>query len=362
MGLSANAFLSTLLDKYSQYEDYVSLLSTQEIENNNAILQNETKSSNLQREINRENDVLEQYQQELFDILNNENPLNQIYCGIKEFVIDNSGMCGMGMGMGHMEVNSNIKLTGKELLAMSSVLNGNADGQYSPCELVEQLKSMGIDNAKLSDDGGSIVLTRSDGSCVKFCDANGDGMLNGCDYDFSDALAKFNDDMNEFNAKVDEMNSKIDAQETKIAGLEDDKSAVDDTIANLVRTGEEIADEIENTNNEMAKLQGQINDVQAQIEAEDAEAQEPDEAETPNATVPSGDEPVAENPVPDDSAGVLPDTTPGSEASAVIPESMAAQSINLTVKMDLNGDGVINELDQRIADAAAAEEDGLLLE
>ena len=61
-------------------------------------------------------------------------------------------MCGMGMGMGSLELNSDLKLSGKELIAMSSVLNNNAEGELDATGLVNELKQMGIDNTEAKND------------------------------------------------------------------------------------------------------------------------------------------------------------------------------------------------------------------
>ncbi len=334
MGLSANAFLNVLLSAYGQLENDKSVLNNENLSNAQEVSGQESDLRGVKSQLTTETNTLKGYQQELLKILDTENPLNKIYCGIKEFVIENSGMCGMGMGMGHMENNCSIKLTGKELLAMNSVLNGNSDGRYSPEDLVEQLKSMGIENSQVSEDGKSIELTRSDGSKVKFCDANGDGMLNGCDYDFTDALAKFNQDMDAFNAKVDEMKAKIEEQETKVDELDGQKDGIENTLRQLGKEGEKIQKEIEQNDKDIKEIESEIaqtkdemeENLKAEKEKQDAEKAAEVESSTAEETKASTD---------DD-----------------------ADDENLTVKEDLNGDGKIDKDDQKIFDERQEPQNG----
>ena len=220
MGLPANSFLKDMLTKYQNYKGS---LSSEKASNKTQTDIKQKQLARTEASIDNENTVIDQYN-DLLAVLEENTPLNRMYSGIKEFVVDNSGMCGMGMGMGHMEVNSSLVLTGKELIAMSSVLVGNSGGIYSPQTLVDQLHNMGIGNAQLSEDGQSIELVRIDENgnktTVKFCDANGDGMLNDSDYDFSDALAKLDADLGEWFKQKEEIEAKIEAEELKLENLE----------------------------------------------------------------------------------------------------------------------------------------------
>lgn len=258
MGLPANSFLKDMLTKYQNYKG---TLSSEKSSNET---QTDIKQNQLARtdsEIDIHNAAIDQYN-ELLGVLEENTPLNRMYCGIKEFVVDNSGMCGMGMGMGHMEVNSSLKLTGKELIAMSSVLVGNSAGQYSPQTLVDQLHSMGIGNAQLSADGQSIELVRIDANgnktTVKFCDANGDGMLNNSDYDFSDALAKLDADLKEWNEQKDEIKAKIEAEELKIKELEEQREDTRQDIKTLKAEAKGINIELDATQQNIDKTEDKI--------------------------------------------------------------------------------------------------------
>ena len=174
-------------------------------------------------ELNQENSTIQQYKNLLEMTKANENPLNKMYGGIKQFQIQ--GMCGMDMGMGEM-VESSMTLTGQELLDISQLLTGNADGKYKPSDLAAQLKEKGY-NAEGNDgalgagnDSSALTITRKDGSKVEFKDCNGDGQLNGCDYDFSAALAQLDADMDAYQAKLDEIQNNIDKHQAVANGLQ----------------------------------------------------------------------------------------------------------------------------------------------
>jgi chromosome segregation ATPase len=173
-----------------------------------------------------------------------EDPRDKMYCGIGEFV-DESNMCMMGMGMGQIGYDNDIKLTGRELAALHDLLHNK--GKSYPvdqlCQLVEDLKSYGIDNAKVEN--GSLVLTRPDGTQQKIVDANGDGTISGCDYDFSAALEKFSADLADFEKKVKDIEDKIKVGEENLEDLEQKEEDTKDEIKYM---------EVERNNYEEAKM------------------------------------------------------------------------------------------------------------
>ena len=228
----------------------------------------EAKMLKLQNRI--ETDRLNEYHELLKETIENEDPMKQMYCGIKEFVVEEAGMCGMGMGMGSLQLNSNLQLTGAELLAMNEVLNSNADGKLDACGLVERLHKMGIENAQVSESGDSIELTRVDENGnetkVTFKDANGDGMLNGCDYDFSDALCKFNDDLKAYNEKVDNLEKEIELSAKELATTEAKQQEVDSFIDYLESIKEKQEKAIKVANGEIKATEEEIKEITTKIE------------------------------------------------------------------------------------------------
>ena len=273
MGLSASALL-TGITKSEQNKE--TLLNTQD-QNIQKINQKNMEVAQLFSRIQSEQFAVDGFEQELEMLDATENPLNQLYCGIKEFVVTEAGMCGMGMGMGQFEVNNCIKLTGKELVAMDQVLNGNSQGEFSPEELVQQLNSLGIDNAELSESGESIELTRVDEEGneqkIKFCDANGDGMLNGCDYDFSDALCKFNQDLEEFTAKVDSIEGLQEAAESRIEQAEATADKTEEEINTIEKENDKISEEIDSEDENITNIKSTLDDVETKEKKKEEEKQ-----------------------------------------------------------------------------------------
>lgn len=269
MGLSANANILGLYSDLAEFTKNRSGLLSKENQNDTNISNANSELKNLFAEIDKEKAAVTDADNNIARI-ESDNPLDRLYCGIKEFVVTEAGMCGMGMGMGQFEVNNNIKLTGKELLAMSQVLNNNANGQFSPQDLVDQLNCMGIENASLSDNGQSIELTRVDANGnetkVKFCDANGDGMLNGCDYDFSDALCKFNQDLEAYNQELqkakDEKAQRVNELEQTTAEAEDKEHEIDGYEAN----GRVIAQDIDDTDKDIKDTKYEIKKAETKLE------------------------------------------------------------------------------------------------
>lgn len=170
------------------------------------------------------------------------NPLNKLYGGIKEFQLTKSMCMSMGtngMGMGQMG-DSSMQLTGRELLDIASLILENDDGsgnaKYKPSELAEQMKSKGY-NVEGDDSTTSLKYTREDGSVIEFKDANGDGQLNGMDYDFSCALEQFNADLAAYTNTKETLENEIAVQESTVTEAEqtnrkssDDISVIDKSL------------------------------------------------------------------------------------------------------------------------------------
>ncbi|MBQ8475466.1 hypothetical protein IJ531_00225, partial [bacterium] len=302
MGLSASQVLMALLNSNKNYDTTVDDINDltadkqqvkadkRQTEGN--LRENYSEADLLQKQNNLQTNQLNEYHELLAETLENDDPMNKMYCGIKEFVIDNSGMCGMGMGMGSLELNSDLKLTGAELLAMSQTLNDNSDGALDAKGLVDKLHELGIENAQVSQDGSEIELTRVDEdgneTKVKFKDANGDGMLNGCDYDFSDALAKFNEDLKAFNQKVTELEQNIEQTARDLSLTESQQKTVASFIdylegvkANQELTIKKVDEQIEidkaqaeNLQKRMAELKQDLQDIKDEEDAQEAKEKE----------------------------------------------------------------------------------------
>ena len=279
MGLGQQAILNLI---YNDTTTYNSVLS--EIDNLNAeksdvnLEQNATEnkltakySENnlLKQQDNLQTNQLEEYHALLKETIENEDPMNKMYCGIKEFVIEEASMCGMGMGMGSLQLNSNLQLTGKELVAMDQVLNGNSDGAMGVNCLVDKLHEMGIENAQVSKDGSEIELTRVDENGnetkVKFKDANGDGMLNGCDYDFSDALAKFNADLKAYNEKVTTLENNIETTANQLQATKAAENSVSNDIKALEETKQAQKDKLSSIDNKIKENEAKAKEFEKNI-------------------------------------------------------------------------------------------------
>ncbi len=146
----------------------------------------------------------------LADLENSSNPYNKSYNQIYMFE-NTQSMCGMGMGMGEMGHTSVMTLTGKELLDISSVLlqETNEDGSaMTASQKAEKLKEMGY-TAEGDDEQVSLSVTTASGQ-VTFSDANGDGQLNGLDYDFSEALQAFYQDLQDYTTQKTAIEGSID--------------------------------------------------------------------------------------------------------------------------------------------------------
>lgn len=224
--------------------------------------------------IKLEGRTIEQYKN-LLDVTKAGTPLNRLYGGIKEFKIENSGMCGMGMGMGSM-VESSLQLTGQELLDIDELLKSNDNGQFSFDDLAQKLQEKGynvgsanstantettsnisIEEAITSTESSSqsgIKITRSDGTQIEIKDCNGDGLLNSQDYDFSEALAKFNADMDVYEKNIAAIEAEIAAHEETKENLENENKNLNTELSIKETEETEIKSDIKETDNKISDL------------------------------------------------------------------------------------------------------------
>lgn len=221
----------------------------------------------LETQLGQQNGKLNADEQELANLWADatKNPFLKEYCNIGVFEIDNAGMCMMGMGMGSFNYNTGFKLSGKELLAVSSVLT---DKLKSADCVAKELKSLGV---CADSDGKEVTL----GSGKKISDANGDGGLSNADYDFSKALCKFNEDLCKFNGEVEKVENKIavdkgdiastegaivinKAEEAAEQGVNDRYAAEEEAAAGLMEYQESINEGYENTINEIGEVVGEL--------------------------------------------------------------------------------------------------------
>ena len=235
---SAKTNLNSTLSKVNEKLGQKAQVEGQEAQTSADINTNTQESQRLDAQGEAQQNALNDYYELLSETIEKEDPLKKLYCGIGEFVIEEASMCGMGMGMGHMELNSSIKLTGAELVTLSCMLNSNADGALDAKGLSdavnERFKELGIENSQTTSANGELILTRTndDGSTseVKFKDANGDVMLNGCDYDFSNALAKFNDDLKAYNDKLNDIQKNIETTAAALDQTEQEQAHVGEVL------------------------------------------------------------------------------------------------------------------------------------
>lgn len=202
------------------------------------------KKEDLQANIVKQNEIIADAEEiiaaneSLLAINEANNPLNKIYGGIKEFQLTKSMCMSMGengMGMGQM-VDSSMQLTGRELLDIGSLIlsndDGNGNAQYKPSELAAQLQEKGY-NVVGDDDKTTLTYTREDGTTIQFKDANGDGQLNGMDYDFTAALTQFYADLEEYTAVKDELTAENITQESSITTAEQTNRRNSDDISSI---------------------------------------------------------------------------------------------------------------------------------
>ena len=268
---------------YALFADTRTQLAAEQINNNNLQADDAIAGQNVatatdtvnstQRELNSEKNTLTQYQ-DLLKMTAANTPLKKMYSGIKEFQIQNKGMCGMGMGMGEF-VDSCMQLTGQELLDISNLLKENKDGKFKPSELAEKLNSLEgrdykatADDSALGSDGNAgnkaaLTITRSDGSKVEFKDANGDGQLNSCDYNFDEALAKFQADMAQWEKDMQAAQDKVDAQQKVVDDLtaEQNKNKSDLETAKKEKTDTE--GDLNDSNQKLGELETLVHELQS---------------------------------------------------------------------------------------------------
>lgn len=156
--------------------------------------------------------------------------------------VDESGMCGMGMGMGNTYSDKcAIELTAEELVAIGEVYAcfDEVDSASAAGEDVDNFQEVADHlNEKLGDKGTKVTtgcedgtkfieITRSDGSTVKIYDANGNGALDNKDYEF----CKYMDEAIQI---VNEANDKIKAaEEAKVIANNLADKIISDANANI---------------------------------------------------------------------------------------------------------------------------------
>ncbi len=242
--------------------------------------------------------------------------------------VDESGMCGMGMGMGNTYSECGaIDLTAEELVALKDELLDLGDSQETfdsnfeqvTCALNEKLSESGSKCATGQDKDGSTYLEikRRDGSSVKIYDANGNGALDNKDYDFCQAIQQAEEIINKMNEKISAINTKAQADVEAVNKIADEHIAENqDKIAALEKTRDGLVAEarynneailpqleteadkhsanIQNTRGELNevgdnidKLSGQIDKAKAENEIkENQNTAEPETAEAPDKEVP----------------------------------------------------------------------------
>lgn len=233
--------------------------------------------------------------------------------------VDESGMCGMGMGMGNTYGECGaIDLTAEEILALKDELLDIGDSQDSFDSNFESITN--VLNEKLADSGSScttgkdedgtsfLEITRSDGSSVKIYDANGNGALDNKDYDFCQAIQKAQEILDKMNEKIEAINTKamadvdannrmaddkIDGLKARIAELEASRDTAldkgnynkDTVLPNLEAEASGIEANYDSDKAELADVEDQIEETEASLAKEkadevlaNAEADETDEA------------------------------------------------------------------------------------
>lgn len=219
---------------------------------------------------------------------------------LKKFV-DESGMCGMGMGMGNTYSECGaIDLTAEELLALKDELLDLGDSQETFDSNFEQVTN--VLNEKLAEsgskcstgkdeDGGTYLeIQRSDGSSVKIYDANGNGALDNKDYDFCQAIQQAQEIINKMNEKIAAINTKAQADveannnaadekieelKSKIAELEGTRDASldagnynkDTVLPNLNDKADGIQSEYDADKTELGKVEDNIDELSKGISA-----------------------------------------------------------------------------------------------
>lgn len=144
--------------------------------------------------------------------------------------VDQSGMCGMGMGMGNTySCEGAISLTVEEVLALSTILPDPGDSQDTMsgnfCIVASELNKMLAESGSSATYGdengvGFVQIKRANGTCVKIYDANGNGALDVKDYDFCSAIQQAKAAVEQLERVKESINTTAD---NKISELESSK-------------------------------------------------------------------------------------------------------------------------------------------
>lgn len=192
------------------------------------------------------------------DQISKENPLNANF-DVQEFIQNNKGMCGMGMGMGAFG-DKTVKLSGAELIALSTILTESQEGGKATetdfASIAKKLQDTGI-NAQVVKVNGkdTIEITHADNSKTTVFDANGNGGLDTQDYNFNAALNEFKNDLAEFNGKMTAISNKIKESEnaraphiTNLKNLKIDMTQIESKMNKLDENSKTLNTELDEAN------------------------------------------------------------------------------------------------------------------
>lgn len=235
--------------------------------------------------------------------------------------VDESGMCGMGMGMGSTYSEEGaIDLTVEELMSLKDTLLDIGDStetfDSNFQSVADALNAKFCENgtnsvASVGSDGGTqyIEISRADGSNVKIYDANGNGALDNKDYDFCQAIEKaqqiicqmeatINSIQQEAQNKIDETNAAADSriQQLKTEQAQFEQEAVDNRqeskvhdsnadnffneAENDIIKSESTADEIEDVKKDIEDIKEEIQEKKEEIQEKKEEIEQAKKEET----------------------------------------------------------------------------------
>lgn len=267
--------------------------------------------------------------------------------------VDESGMCGMGMGMGSTySENGSIDLTVEELMSLKDTLLDIGDStetfDSNFQSVADALNAKFCENgtnsvASVGSDGGTqyIEISRSDGTNVKIYDANGNGALDNKDYDFCQAIEKAQQIICQMEAtinsiqqtaqnKIEETNAAADSriQQLKTEQAQFEQEAVDNraeskvhdanaenffgNAENDIMKAEFTETEIEDVSQDIKELKEEIQEAKQEAKAEAQEKQDAKKEEAKN--------PVQQNAAPSMASKNTPIMTPFSAETPAIED------------------------------------------
>lgn len=198
--------------------------------------------------------------------------------------VDQSGMCGMGMGMGNTYSSEGaIELTVEELMALKGSLATFQEGEAMDDNFADVQQAL---QSKLAGNGSTVTsgcengtkfieITRADGSSTKIYDANGNGALDCKDYEFAKAIEQATQMIEEMNSKIQSIteaaSNKISQIETTATNKVNELTAQKEArIAEKTEKEAEKADldnnQIPEGYNEIAKLEAELEQMMNNIE------------------------------------------------------------------------------------------------